>query len=184
MRLLRFFQFSLLFVFLLSVATLEAQDKKYITYKVKEGETIESIAKSLSVTPYDLLKLNPDVKDNVKADDLIVIPNKNYDPLDNVSSEELSQIGPRDIVVDNFIYHEVVPKETVFSILQKYQITEEELNKNNTFLVGKGLKVGQVIKIPLLIDLEAIEEKEKNRDEALFMYPWALLPAAKRECLA
>ncbi len=162
MRLLRVFQFSLLLVFLLSVGTLEAQDKKYITYKVKEGETIESIAKSLSVTPYDLLKLNPDVKDNVKADDLIVIPNKNYDPLDNVSSEELSQIGPRDIVVDNFIYHEVVPKETVFSILQKYQITEEELNKNNTFLIGKGLKVGQVIKIPLLIDLEAIEEKEKN----------------------
>ena len=58
MRLLRFFQFSLLFVFLLSVGALEAQDKKYITYKVKEGETIESIAKSLSVTPYDLLKLN------------------------------------------------------------------------------------------------------------------------------
>jgi LysM repeat protein len=141
---------------------LEAQEKKYITYKVKEGESIQSIAKSLSVTPYDLLKLNPDVKDNVKVDDLIVIPNKNYDPLDNVSTEDLSQIGARDIVVDNFIYHEVVPKETVYSLLQKYQISEKELNDNNTFLKSRGLKVGQVIKIPLLIDLEAIEEKDKN----------------------
>ena len=162
MRLLRFLQCLLFITLFLSSGVLEAQEKKYITYKVKEGESIESIAKSLSVTPYDLLKLNPDVKGNVKVDDLIVIPNKDYDPLDNVSSEELSQIGPRDIVVDNFIYHEVISKETVYSILQKYQITEKELNENNTFLLGKGLKVGQVIKIPLLIDLEAIEEKEKN----------------------
>lgn len=161
-RLLKFIPCLLFFTLVLSTGVLEAQDKKYITYKVREGESIESIAKSLSVTPYDLLKLNPDVKGNVKTDDLIVIPNKNYDPLDNVSSEELSQIGARDIVVDNFIYHEVVPKETVYSILKKYQITEKELNENNTFLMGKGLKVGQVIKIPLLIDLQAIEEKEKN----------------------
>ena len=161
-RLLKFLPCLLFFTLVLSTGVLEAQDKKYITYKVREGESIESIAKSLSVTPYDLLKLNPDVKGNVKTDDLIVIPNKNYDPLDNVSTEELSQIGARDIVVDNFIYHEVVPKETVYSILKEYQITEKELNENNTFLMGKGLKVGQVIKIPLLIDLEAIEEKEKN----------------------
>jgi len=161
-RLLKLLPCLLFFTLVLSTGVLEAQEKKYITYKVKEGESIESIAKSLSVTPYDLLKLNPDVKGNVKTDDLIVIPNKNYDPLDNVSSEELSQIGARDIVVDNFIYHEVVPKETVYSILREYQITEKELNENNTFLMGKGLKVGQVIKIPLLIDLEAIEEKEKN----------------------
>ncbi len=161
-RLLKFLPCLLFFTLVLSTGVLEAQDKKYITYKVREGESIESIAKSLSVTPYDLLKLNPDVKGNVKTDDLIVIPNKSYDPLDNVSSEELSQIGARDIVVDNFIYHEVVPKETVYSILKEYQITEKELNENNTFLMGKGLKVGQVIKIPLLIDLEAIEEKEKN----------------------
>ncbi len=162
MRRLRIFQCLLFIGLIFGSVTIQSQEKKYITYKVKEGESIESIAKSLSVTPYDLLKLNPDVKDNVKADDLIVIPNKSYDPLDNVSSEELSQIGPRDIVVDNFIYHEVVPKETVFSILKKYQITEKELNDNNAFLVGRGLKVGQVVKIPLLIDLEAIEEKEKN----------------------
>ena len=32
MRLIRFFQFSLVFVFLLSIGALEAQNKKYITY--------------------------------------------------------------------------------------------------------------------------------------------------------
>lgn len=153
-----------LFIFALVICagSLLAQEKKFITYKVKEGESIESIAKSLSVTPYDLLKLNPDVKDNVKADDILIIPNKNYDPLGEISNTDLSKIGERDIVVDNFIYHEAVPKETVFSILQKYQISEEELKKNNPVLAREGLKIGQVIKIPLGLDLDAIEQKEKN----------------------
>ena len=144
------------------VGSLLAQEKKFTTYKVKEGESLQSIAKSLSVTPYDLLKLNPDVKDDVKADDILIIPNKNYDPLGDISNADLTKIGTRDIVVDNFIYHEVVPKETVFSILQKYQISEEELKQNNPLLAREGLKIGQVVKIPLGIDLDAIVEKEKN----------------------
>ena len=155
---IRLFIFSLV----ICAGSLFAQEKKFITYKVKEGESIQSIAKSLSVTPYDLLKLNPDVKDDVKVDDILIIPNKNYDPLGEVSNADLSKIGERDIVVDNFIYHEAVPKETIFSILQRYDISEEELKRNNPLLAREGLKIGQVIKIPLGLDLDAIEEKEKN----------------------
>ena len=67
-----------LFVFLFGWLSISAQDKKYITYKVKEGENIQSIAKSLAITPYDLLKLNPDIKDNVVVNDIIIVPNKSY----------------------------------------------------------------------------------------------------------
>ncbi len=155
---IRLFMFSLL----ICAGSLLAQEKKFITYKVKEGESIQSIAKSLSVTPYDLLKLNPDVKGDVKADDILIIPNKNYDPLGEVSNADLSKIGERDIVVDNFIYHEAAPKETIYSILQRYEISEEELRRNNPMLAREGLKIGQVIKIPLGLDLDAMEEKEKN----------------------
>ena len=155
---IRLFMFSLL----ICAGSLLAQEKKFITYKVKEGESIQSIAKSLSVTPYDLLKLNPDVKGDVKADDILIIPNKNYDPLGEVSNADLSKIGERDIVVENFIYHEAVPKETIYSILQRYEISEEELRRNNPMLAREGLKIGQVIKIPLGLDLDAMEEKEKN----------------------
>ena len=140
---MKYFQLLIIFL-LLGIGSLLAQEKKFVTYKVKEGETIQSIAKSLAVTPYDLLKLNPDVKDNVVKDQLIIIPNKQYDPLGDISNADLSKIGRRDIVVDNFIYHEVVAKETMFSLRQKYQVTEEELIQNNPFVAREGLKIGQV----------------------------------------
>ena len=139
-----------------------AQDKRFITYKVKEGETIQSISKSLSVTPYDLLKLNPDVKDNVKVNDIIIIPNKQYDPLGDISNADLRGVGDKDIIVDKFIYHEVIPKETMYSITKSFDITAEELKENNRFLYENGLKIGQVIRIPLKIDDSELQAKEAN----------------------
>ncbi len=106
----------------------------------------------MSVTPYDLLKLNPDVKDNVKVNDIIIIPNKEYDPLEDISNADLRGIGDKDIIVDKYIYHEVIPKETIYSIVKNFNISTEELNASNTFLAEKGLKIGQVIRIPLKLD--------------------------------
>jgi len=151
-----------IFVFLFGCLSILAQDKKFITYKVKQGESIQSISKALSVTPYDLLKLNPDVKDNVKEDDIIIIPNKEYDPLEDISNADLRGIGDKDIIVDKYIYHEVIPKETIYSIVKTFNITTEELNASNTFLAENGLKIGQVIRIPLKVDETELNAKDAN----------------------
>ncbi len=151
-----------IFLLFFGLSALFAQDKKFITYKVKEGETIQSISKVLAITPYDLLKLNPDVKDNVIANDIIIIPNKQYDPLEDISIADLRGVGEKDIIVDKFIYHEVLPKETMYSITKSFDITAEELTQNNRFLSGNGLKIGQVIKIPLKIDDSELQAKEAN----------------------
>lgn len=150
------------FLFLIGCFSFFAQDKKFITYKVKEGESIQSISKALSITPYDLLKLNPDVKDNVSTNDIIIIPNKNYDPLEDISNADLSGIGDKDIVVDKYIYHEVVPKETIYSIIKTFNISEEELTASNPFLADNGLKIGQVIRIPLKIDESELNAKDAS----------------------
>ena len=152
----------IIFLFLFGWVSVFAQDKKFITYKVKEGESVQSISKTLSITPYDLLKLNPDIKDDVIKGDIIIVPNKQYEALADLSIVDLSGVGERDIIVDNFIYHEVVPKETVFSIVNNFKITTEELNANNTFLKENGLKIGQVIRIPLKIDDSELKAKEAN----------------------
>ena len=117
------------FLFLFVWVGAFAQDKKFITYKVKEGETVQSISKTLSITPYDLLKLNPDIKDNVSLGDLLIIPNKQYDPLGDISIVDLSGVGDKDIIVDEFIYHEVLPKETIYSIVKSFNVTSEDLNR-------------------------------------------------------
>ena len=150
------------FLFLFGWVSVFAQDKKFITYKVKEGETVQSISKTLSITPYDLLKLNPDIKDDVTKDDVLIIPNKQYDPLVDLSIADLSGVGEKDIIVDKFIYHEVVPKETLYSIVKSFNVTSEDLNKNNPFLRENGLRIGQVIKIPLSINDTELKAKEAN----------------------
>lgn len=151
-----------IFLFLFGSLSILAQDKKFITYKVKQGESIQSISKSLSITPYDLLKLNPDVKDNVSVDDIIIIPNKGYDPLEDIKNADLSGIGDKDIIVDKYIYHEIVPKETEYSITKSFNITSEELNESNRFLAVDGLKIGQVIRIPLKVDELQLEAQDSN----------------------
>jgi LysM repeat protein len=139
-----------------------AQDKKFVTYKVKEGETIQSISKSLSITPYDLLKLNPDVRDKVNVNDILIVPNREYDPLLDITNADLTGVGERDIIVDKFIYHEISPKETLYSLTRNYNVTEEEIIKNNPFLSNNALKSGQVVKIPLKVDDVELESKEAS----------------------
>lgn len=147
---------------LIGCASIFAQDKKFSTYKVKPGETVQSISKALSITPYDLLKLNPDVKDTVAANDILIVPNKTYDPLMDINNVNLSNISDKDIIVDKFIYHEVTPKETIYSIEKSFNVSAEELRENNPFLRSDGLKIGQVIRIPLTINETQLEEKDKN----------------------
>ncbi|MCK4562501.1 MAG: LysM peptidoglycan-binding domain-containing protein, partial [Flavobacteriaceae bacterium] len=151
----------ILILFFIGILSTFAQQKKFITYKVLQGETIQSISKRLFITPHDLLKLNPDVKDNVEVDDLIIIPNKDYNPEMDIENSDLSSIGAKDIVVDNFIYHEVLKKETLYSLLKKFEVSVEELNILNPQLVNNGLKFGQILKIPVKISALKISEKEK-----------------------
>ena len=67
--------------------TLVAQQKKYVSYTVKKGETMKSIAKDYDASTRDLLRLNPDIGRKPKANTVIIVPNKNYGKMHN-------QIGP------------------------------------------------------------------------------------------
>jgi len=152
----------IIFIFFVGILSSFAQQKKYITYKVSEGETVISISKDLLITPYDLLKLNPDINKNVKADDILVIPNKDYDPSKEIAEIDLKTITDQDIVVDNYIYHKVLPKETLYSILKKFKVSKEVLNDLNPFLLKDGLKIDNVLKIPLQIKESEIIEIDKS----------------------
>lgn len=154
-----------IFLILIVVFTSFSQQKKYKTYKVSKGETIETIAKKLSITPYDLLKLNPDVKGNVSEKDIIVIPNMDLSTSDQVEKINLDYLSDKDIIVDNYIYHEVEKKETLYSLLKKYKTEIKVLNKLNPQLLDIGLQYGNVIKIPIqaadLSELSRLAEQGK-----------------------
>ena len=157
-------------LFISGVITSFSQQKKFKTYKVNKGETIEIIAKKLSITPYDLLKLNPDVKNNVTENDIIVIPNKDFNSIDEIQKIDLSYLSDKDIIVDNYIYHEIQKKETLYSIIKKYKTELETLNKLNPLLLDNGLQYGNVLKIP--IEDDDLAEISKVSEQGKFTKPY------------
>ncbi|MFA9188067.1 LysM peptidoglycan-binding domain-containing protein [Flavobacterium magnesitis] len=104
-----------------------------ITHKVERGETITEIAKMYKVTPYDIYKLNPDAQDKLKPRSLLLIPSKS---------------GVKIISNQAEITHKVLPKETLYGIEKKYNVSDVDLKKANPFLETDGLQIGQELTIP------------------------------------
>jgi len=147
-----------LFLMLLFFVTFSifSQEKKYTTYQVQKGETIESISRKLAITPFDLLQLNPDIKNGVIENNLLIIPNKNY-------KAELDQ-ELKDHIKDGFLYHKIVAKENYFRLKQQFGVSKRILRKYNLSLRADDLKVGQIIKIPVKIGYQLESEILKKSD--------------------
>lgn len=126
-----------------------AQGKKYATYQVQSGETLQSISKDLKISTDLLLRLNPDIKDEVIANKIIVIPNNNYNKSQDINNFEIGVVSGKDIIVDGYVYHEVLPKETLYNITSVYKVSSSDLKNHNPFLLSYGLQIGQTLKIPL-----------------------------------
>ncbi|MEX1381832.1 LysM peptidoglycan-binding domain-containing protein [Lutibacter sp.] len=131
--------------------SLVAQQKKYVSYTVKKGETMKSIAKHYDVSTRDLLRLNPDVSRKPRANTVIIVPNKNY-------GKSISEAGETETKI-----YIVKPKETLFGISSKHNITIEELKGANSGLEN-GLKIGMHLKIP------PASNKEENDSEKFILH--------------
>ena len=107
--------------------------EKSITHKVEKGETMTQIALKYNVTPYDIYKLNPDTQSGLKPNSVLLIPKK-------ASSATKVSSQPKT--------HKVEPKETLFGIEKKYNISDEALKKANPDLEKLGLQIGQTLIIP------------------------------------
>lgn len=169
------------------------QQKRYVSYTLKQGESIADVAKRLDISTADLLRLNPDVTDKPEVNTVIVIPNpkivnnnsSNTSQSDNEyvveedntsdakndddsKTEEVTQEKYQTIQVKSYETHEVLPGETVYRITKRYGITKEELcNLNPDFpnLRNNIVNIGQILKV------KAIEETvTMNKEEILKNY--------------
>lgn len=132
--------------------------QRYTTHNVKRGETLESIAKQYKVTPYSILQLNKEINDaeGIKPNTVLVIQVSKEAVEEKKESEEKSAIDS--IAPTSYIDHRVKRRETMYSLTQRYGITEEQLKKYNSVLYAEQLKKGMVLRIPQYP--EAVEEKE------------------------
>ena len=176
MKHLTFFVFLCILTFTVSCG----QQKKYIEYKVKEGETMRVIANKLDMKTKDLLRLNPDVSRKPGANTIIIIPNKEIKTAqNNTKNIELNTKKnikqPKDTIKNTVVtskekekqlliatlekeykIYEVKKGDTFFSLTRFYNVTQEDLLTLNPIL-SEGLKLGQIIKI---MPLEEVFDEE------------------------
>lgn len=139
-------------ILLFSFNIVSAQN--YSTHKVKEGETIEIISERYNLTPEDVYGLNPDAKKELKVGSVLIIP-KSKEPQE-----------PKVTIVkelDGFKNHRTKKRETLYSLSKRYNITEAEIKKYNTFLYADPLRKGDKLKIPLFKITEIVEVVDDSK---------------------
>ncbi len=172
------------------------QQKRYVAYKVQEGETMSDIAQRSDMSLDDLLRLNPDVDKNPEVNTVIVIPNpkvrKNissdtskFDETNNTNEgnsqiEQSNQTNNSELendslsenyqttVIKSYETHKVLAGETVYRITKKYGITKENLIKLNPEF--PDIK-SNTLSIGQVLKVKAVEEIVTiNKEEVLKQY--------------
>jgi LysM repeat protein len=123
------------------------------THKVWAKETLFSIEKKYGVSDAALKKANPDLeKFGLQVGQMLVIP----------SNSESKIVAP---TPEKVVYHEVLPKETKYSIAKLYGITVEELEKRNPEIIP-NLTIGYKLLIkgtaPKAERLAVLEPQKDN----------------------
>lgn len=136
-------KYILAITFTLSMFCMSAFGQDYKKHKVAKGETVESISKKYLVTPYDIYRLNPDAKNGLKTETVLLIPNKTAKTLPAGTAVK----EPSAKVVNTV--HAVAAGETMFSVAKKYGITVAELEKANAARGKEALKTGEKLIIPI-----------------------------------
>ena len=139
----------LLFLCVLTGFSLWAQPKQHNSYTVKEGDTLESIAKVFRVSPSDIKSLNPTLEKGLQKGMLLIIP-----------GDVISYFNKKQPT--GFEKYTVKDTETLYGLAQRFHITQDDLRRYNMILYKKELRKGQEITIPLYRD--APKEISKGKE--------------------
>lgn len=116
------FVFVTIFTFFTSMVF----SQENLNHTVQKGETLYSISKKYKVSVSQLETLNPEAKNGLAINSMLKISERK-------ESENQE--------------HKVEPKETLYGLSKKYNISIEKLKKLNPTIESEGLKVGMILKL-------------------------------------
>ena len=120
--------------FFILTTTLAVSQVNYQSHRVVKGETIYSITKQYDVSEADLLLLNPEIKDGLKENTILIIPVR-------ITAEKMDDT--------HLTEHKVKRKETLYSISKQYDVSIDDIKKYNKHLYAdETLKRSESLKIP------------------------------------
>ncbi len=141
--------------------------KEYFLYTVQPSEGLYSIGRKFDVELKDLNKLNPEIANGLKTGQLILIPvtKETKKAIANLRKESAQKPAIKNDTAQetNFVEHIVEKKQTLFAISKKYNITQDELKKNNPELEN-GLKTGMTLRIPKTTENESHKTKKDKKE--------------------
>jgi LysM repeat protein len=161
-------KYIVILFFSLALLSTSAYAQELKKHKVEKGETVAAIAKKYKVTPYDIYKLNPDSKNGIKEDTILLIPAPSkVAPTAVAVKEQPTKIA-------NTI-HEVEAKETLYSLAKRYNVSVEDIKKANGTALDSGLQIGQKVIIPVkgsgvAAQVKALKQEEKTNREPVYTF--------------
>ncbi len=128
---------------------------KEANHTVLPKETMYSLSKKYNVSPEEIKMSNESVlKNGLKIGQVLkipasknvatIIPNttKESIPLNETTNTKTNTVSPESI-----IKHKVEPKETLYSLSKKYNISVDVIKEQNAALLQNGLQIGQILLI-------------------------------------
>jgi len=130
----------------------------YYIHQVKKGETAYSISRAYGITVETLTKENPPALYGVNLGQSLRIPVKLVTDLVSPSPEPVAK--QRDET--KFIYHNLKPGETVYSLSKSFGVSENEIITCNPGIDINKMSVGSEIAIP---KREFMPERQKFNEQ-------------------
>ena len=121
---------------------------KYYLHTIKEGQTLEKIADAYNTTVQEI-KMNNQGVQNFQAGVLIKVP---------VIADSATPANKQE-----FAYHKVEKKQTLYSICKKYGVSEDDIYKYNPH-ARLGIKSGETLQIPVG------KNSNPDREDVNFIY--------------
>ena len=107
---------------------------------------MSKIAQKYKLTPYDIIKLNPNVVNGVKEKDVLIIPKSNGESQNSLSNSGAEVVKVKTEKNPNKLVHIVQSKETKYGVSKLYGITISQLEEQNPQVIA-GLQVGHKLQI-------------------------------------
>lgn len=127
------------------------ENKTEVNHKVIAKETLYSLARDYKVSVDEIKANNPEVaKSGLQIGQIVkILTNKETEIKQSKSIVIPTPVkeNTKATSSSNTIKHTVLPKETFYSLSKKYNVTVEDIKKQNENLLINGLQVGQVLEI-------------------------------------
>lgn len=114
-----------------SIPTLD--QNSFFYHNIERGETVYSLAAMYNTSVEEIYKLNPNSKEGITEGAVLKIPQRKI-----IS----------DIKEENYRYHTISPKETLYSVSRTYSLSPEDVITANPGLSVNTFQIGKTIRIP------------------------------------